>query len=233
MPDILVVDDDPGLRELLAEYLTTHGLTTVTADDGPSGLAAAEAGGHDLVVLDVMLPGMDGLAVLRALRASSAVPVIMLTARGDDVDRIVGLELGADDYLAKPFNPRELVARIQAVLRRSQRDGGPEEPLRAGPLVVDPDRRTVTLDGADVPLTTTEFELLRVLVARSGRVVARESLMELARGEDYASFERSVDVHVSNVRRKLGDPARQPCLIKTVRGVGYTVPTDPAWPPCA
>mgnify|MGYP000046820275 FL=1 len=234
MPDILVIDDDPGLRDLLAEYLAAHGFHPVTASDGPTGLAAAEAGGHDLVVLDIMLPGMDGLSVLRELRTKGVhVPVIMLTARGDEVDRIVGLEIGADDYLSKPFNPRELVARIQAVLRRSQAGPSADGPLRAGPLTVDPDRRSVTLAGTEIDLTTTEFELLRVLVQRAGRVVPREQLMELARGEAYAAFDRSVDVHISHLRRKLGDPPRQPRLIKTVRGVGYTVPTAPSWPPPA
>lgn len=231
MHHVLVIDDDPGLRDLLAEYLQSRGLRVDTAPDGPSGLEAARSGQHDLVVLDIMLPELDGLGVLRELRATSQVPVIMLTARGDDIDRIVGLELGADDYLAKPFNPRELVARIQAVLRRGARSPEPGQPLRAGPLVVDPDRRSVQLGDVPIDLTTTEFELLRVLVERAGRVVPRERLMELARGEDYASFDRSVDVHVSHVRRKLGDDPRQPKLIKTVRGVGYTVPTAPDWSP--
>lgn len=233
MPQILVIDDDAGVRELVAEYLRSRGFTTATAVDGPSGLEAASSGTHDLVILDVMLPGMDGIEVLRRLRSTSTVPVVMLTARGDDIDRVVGLEMGADDYLPKPFNPRELVARVQAVLRRSHAEPPSDGVLRAGPLRVDPDRRTVALDGTNIPLTTTEFELLRVLVQRAGRVVPREHLMELARGEDFAAFERSVDVHVSHLRRKLGDAARQPQLIKTVRGVGYTVPTDPAWPPGA
>jgi len=231
MPNVLVIDDDPGIRDLLKEYLDARGFVTATAPDGPEGLRAAEAGRHDLVVLDVMLPGMDGLEVLRTLRATSAVPVIMLTARGDDIDRIVGLELGADDYLAKPFNPRELVARIQAVLRRASAAPDPGGALHAGPLTVDPARRVVTLDGQEIPMTTTEFELLRVLVERAGRVVQREQLMELARGEDFAAFDRSVDVHISHIRRKLGDPARQPRLVKTIRGVGYLVPTTPSWPP--
>jgi len=231
MSHVLVIDDDKGIRELLKEYLDARGFVTTTAADGPEGLRLAQADRHDLVVLDVMLPGKDGLEVLRELRATSKVPVIMLTARGDDVDRIVGLELGADDYLAKPFNPRELVARIQAVLRRAQPTQEADEAFLAGPLVVDPARRVVTLDGAEVPMTTTEFELLRVLVQRAGRVVPREHLMELARGEDYAAFDRSVDVHISHIRRKLGDPARAPVLVKTIRGVGYMVPTMPAWPP--
>ncbi len=224
---VLVVDDDPGLRELLAEYLGSRGFAVTTAVDGPSGLEAAQGSDVDAVILDIMMPGLDGIGVLRELRTTSQIPVIMLTARGDDVDRIVGLELGADDYLPKPFNPRELVARLQAVLRRSQTAPGPGQLLRAGPLVVDPDRRAVTVEGLEVLLTTTEFEILRVLVERAGRVVPRDRLMELARGEDYASFERAVDVHVSHLRRKLGDDTRSPRFIKTVRGVGYTVPREP------
>jgi len=226
MHHVLVVDDDPGLRELLAEYLGSRGFAVRTAVDGPSGLRAAQSSDLDVVILDVMLPGLDGIGVLRELRTVSQVPVVMLTARGDDVDRIVGLELGADDYLPKPFNPRELVARIEAVLRRVRAEPGGVA-LRAGALVVDPDRRTATVDGEPVALTTTEFEVLRVLVERAGRVVPRDKLMELARGEDFASFERSVDVHVSHLRRKLGDQPRTPRFIKTVRGVGYTIPREP------
>ncbi|MEN0067136.1 MAG: response regulator transcription factor [Myxococcota bacterium] len=228
MHRVLVIDDDPGLRELLAEYLGSRGFDVHTAADGPSGLEAAQRPEFDAVILDVMLPGLDGIGVLRGLRATSQVPVIMLTARGDDVDRIVGLELGADDYLPKPFNARELVARLQAVLRRTH--GPPPtsgQTLRAGGLVVDPDRRQVILDGVSIELTTTEFEILRVLVERAGRVVPRDRLMELARGEDYASFDRSVDVHISHLRRKLGEDSRTPRFIKTVRGVGYSVPQRP------
>jgi DNA-binding response OmpR family regulator len=225
---LLVIDDDDRIRTLLAEYLTSRGLQVRTAADGPEGLAQLDAHPIDLVILDVMMPGMDGLDVLRALRPANPVPVIMLTARGDDMDRIVGLELGADDYLAKPFNPRELLARAQAVLRRARPAQDPATAvLTAGPLRVDPDRRTVSVSGQSVALTTTEFELLRTLVAHAGRVIPRERLMELARGEDYAAFDRSVDVHVSHIRRKLGDDPRRPRFIKTVRGVGYTVPRNP------
>jgi two-component system response regulator CpxR len=175
-----------------------------------------------------MLPGIDGFEVLRRIRATSSVPVLMLTARGDDLDRIVGLELGADDYLGKPFNPRELLARIQAVLRRVEAGAERISAWSAGPLRVDLDRREVDLAGQRVELTTTEFEILRVLVSQAGRVVPRERLMELARGGDFASFDRSIDVHVSHIRRKLGDDPKDPWLVKTVRGVGYTVPRDPA-----
>lgn len=226
MRRILVIDDDDRIRELLAEYLGGRGFTVLTAEDGDAGLEVARGGGLDLAVLDIMMPGKDGLAVLRELRAFSALPVIMLTARGDDMDRIVGLELGADDYLAKPFNPRELVARIEAVLRRAV-PTATSTVHRAGPLTVDEDRRVVENDGVVVDLTTTEFEILRVLVANAGRVIPRDRLMELARGEEYASFDRSVDVHVSHIRSKLGEDSRDPTFVKTVRGVGYTVPRDP------
>ena len=222
MARVLVVDDDARIRELLAEYLTGRGHTVSTASDGDEGLAAAR-GDVDLVVLDLMMPGKDGLSVLRELRPDHQVPVIILTARGDDLDRIVGLELGADDYLPKPFNPRELTARIDAVLRRS-RGHTPTTRHRAGPLEVDEAKREVLLDGEPISLTTTEFEILRTLITHAGRVIERERLMELARGEDYASFDRSVDVHVSHIRKKLGDDPRQPRLLKTVRGVGYMVP---------
>ena len=228
MKTLLVIDDDQRLRELLAEYLGGRGFEVLTAEDGPTGLERLAARPDvALVVLDVMMPGMDGLEVCRAIRRDSQRPIVMLTARGDETDRIVGLELGADDYLPKPFNPRELLARIQAVLRRAGGSTSDEGVLRAGPLEVDPDRRAVRLRGEPVELTTTEFELLRILVAQAGRVIPRERLMELARGEDYASFDRSVDVHVSHIRKKLGDDPKRPTFVKTVRGVGYSVPREP------
>jgi DNA-binding response OmpR family regulator len=222
---VLIVEDDPGLAASLSEYLSGRGLAVERAQSGPEGLERARAGGVDIVVLDVMLPGMDGLSVLRELRRQSRLPVIMLTARGDDMDRIIGLELGADDYLCKPFNPRELLARLHAVLRRSQAAEG-EGVLRGAGIRVDVPRREVEVEGQPVELTTTEFDLLRVLVAAAGKVVPRERLMELARGEEWAAFDRSVDVHVSHLRRKLGDDPRQPRRIKTIRGVGYLVPRE-------
>lgn len=229
MRNILVIDDDERLRDLVAEYLGSRGFAVHTAEDGPVGLQQVQNRTDlDIVILDVMMPGMDGLEVCREIRRNSRIPVIMLTARGDDTDRIVGLELGADDYLPKPFNPRELLARVQAVLRRTTQEEGRETALlEAGPLEVDPDRRTVTLRGEPVELTTTEFEILRTLVAQAGRVIPRERLMELARGVEYASFDRSVDVHVSHIRRKLGDDPKSPTFVKTVRGVGYTIPREP------
>lgn len=227
MHKVLVIDDDERLRELLTEYLGRRGFAVSEAVDGAAGLELLTSDSFDAVVLDVMMPGMDGFEVMRAVRRDSTIPVIMLTARGDEIDRIVGLELGADDYLPKPFNPRELVARLNAVLRRTQPAVDDEESvLVAGPLRVDPSRREVTLRDERLVLTTTEFDILRVLVARAGRVVPRERLMELARGEDYASFDRSVDVHISRIRRKLGEDPRDPRLLKTVRGVGYTIARD-------
>ena len=227
MRTILVIDDDERLRELVAEYLGGRGFSVATAEDGESGLELLRVVTIDLVVLDVMLPGLDGFEVMRELRKFSRVPVVMLTARGDETDRIVGLEIGADDYLPKPFNPRELLARIQAVLRRGEVPRDLPVVSSAGPISIDSDRRTVTLAGKPVELTTTEFEILRTLVANAGRVIPRERLMELARGEDFASFERSVDVHISHIRRKLGDDPRHPTFVKTVRGVGYTIPKNP------
>lgn len=228
MRTILVVDDDQRLRDLVAEYLGSRGLAVVTAGDGDDGLARVKAGGVDLVVLDIMMPKRDGLETCRELRKFSRVPVIMLTARGDETERIIGLEIGADDYMPKPFNPRELLARIQAVLRRADAAGALEVPsLAAGVIAVDVDRRIATLRGEPLVLTTTEFEILRTLVANAGRVIPRERLMELARGEEFAAFDRSVDVHVSHIRRKLGDDPKNPTFVKTVRGIGYTIPRDP------
>jgi DNA-binding response OmpR family regulator len=226
MRNLLVVDDDERLRGLLAEYLGERGFRVETAPDGEAGLARVRAGGVDLVVLDVMLPGRDGFEICREIRASSRVPVLMLTARGDETDRIVGLELGADDYLGKPFNPRELLARVQAILRRAEAPAPATDPgiVRAGPVRVDLDRRTAHVGDTLVELTTTEFEILRTLVINAGRVIPREKLMGMARGEEWAAFERSVDVHISHLRKKLGDDPKTPALIKTVRGIGYTMP---------
>ncbi len=225
---ILVIDDDTRLRDLLAEYLDSRGYAVRTAEGGEPGLEIIRSETIDLVVLDVMMPGMDGFEVLKALRRFSSTPVIMLTARGDEMDRIVGLEIGADDYMPKPFNPRELLARMQAVLRRSSPDSAQvSSKLLVGPLSIDVDRRSVTLHGETIEMTTTEFEVLKTLVANAGRVIPRERLMELARGEEFAAFERSVDVHISHIRKKLGDDGKRPRFVKTVRGIGYTVPMAP------
>ena len=228
MTQILLVDDDPKISELVAVYLRSHHFEVSSAVNGQAALTWLSQHTADIIVLDVMMPVMDGLAFLRQLRKESNVPVIMLTAQGDPTDRIIGLELGADDYLPKPFQSRELLARIRAVLRRSsggmQEDSEGDELISAADIELNVSRREATHLGSVLDLTTTEFEILRVLVASAGRVISRERLMALARGEEWASFERSVDVHISHLRRKLGDDPRKPQKIKTIRGVGYLVP---------
>jgi DNA-binding response OmpR family regulator len=220
----LLVEDDARLAALTREYLGGHGVAVEVVADGQRGLQEALRGGWDVVLLDLMLPGLGGLEVCRALRARSDVPVIVLTARGEEADRVMGLELGADDYLAKPFSPRELLARIRAVTRRAKGRAGPaQRPVRVGSLVVDPSARSVTLRGQLVELTAYEFALLHALAERSGRVLSREQLMEFATGSAEESFDRSVDVHVSRLRHKLGDDPKRPRLIKTVRGAGYVL----------
>ena len=219
---VLLVEDDLRLASLTREYLEGHGLAVVHVSDGRRGLEEAARGRFDAVLLDLMLPGKDGLEVCRDLRARSDVPILVLTARGEEADRVLGLELGADDYLAKPFSPRELLARIRAVVRRARGRAGPtRETVRVGGLHVDPAARRVTLDGREVPLTGYEFALLEALARRAGRVLSREQLMELAKGSTEESFDRSIDVHVSRLRQKLGDDPKRPRLIKTVRGSGY------------
>ena len=226
LPRILLVDDDRELTAMLSEYLAREGFDVAVEHDGAAALTrlSARAGEHgaDLVVLDVMLPGRNGLDVLRGLRArESAPPVLMLTARGDDVDRIVGLELGADDYLAKPFNPRELVARMRAVLRRVSERALPHEPLTLGPLRLDPARHRASVRGAAVELTGAEFRVLEVLVRAAGRVVSREQLTEQALGRRLELYDRSIDTHVSNLRRKLALGAAAELEIRGIRGAGY------------
>jgi len=225
MPRILLVDDDAELLAMLGEYLAPEGFEVDTAGDGESGVLRALAGGVDLVVLDVMLPGQSGLEALRRLRRASTLPVLMLTAKGDDVDRIVGLELGADDYLPKPFNPRELVARMRALLRRSRAapdaGGAGREALRAGDVVVRPGERIATWRGAALELTSTEFNLLEALVRNAGRVLSKVELSEHVLGRALTRYDRGIDMHVSNLRRKLGTLADGRSPIQTVRGIGY------------
>jgi two-component system OmpR family response regulator len=222
---VLVIDDDSRLFELLDGYLADNGVQATHAGDGPRGLALLEHGAFDAVFLDVMMPGMDGLAVLRKIRERSRTPVIMLTAKGDETDRVVGLELGADDYLGKPFSPRELLARLRAVLRRAQPEAEAER-LVARDVVVDVAARTALVSGEAAPLTGLEFDLLVALMRRAGRVVPRTALLEEAGRSDVTVSERTVDVHVSNLRRKLGDREREPPLIRAVRGVGYVLTKD-------
>jgi DNA-binding response OmpR family regulator len=217
---VLCIEDDNRLFELLASYFGPNGVSLVQAPDGPAGLAALEAGVFDAVFLDVMLPRMDGLEVCRRIRERSRIPVIMLTARGDEADRVVGLEIGADDYVPKPFSPRELLARLRAVLRRTQPEGASQE-IVVGDVSVDLGARSARRGGVVLDLTGLEFDILVALCRRAGRVVPREALLEEAGRGDVAVSDRTVDVHVSHLRRKLGDDPRAPRLIKTVRGVGY------------
>jgi two-component system response regulator CpxR len=226
MDRILVIDDDVELCALVGEYLEPEGFQIESVYDGNRGLERALSGDHRLVVLDVMLPGMNGFDVLRKIRNTSRIPVLLLTARGEDVDRIVGLEIGADDYLPKPFNPRELVARIRAVLRRSQageKTAGAAIPdiLHVGDIELDPATRTVRHHGQPVELTSVEFNLLHVLLREAGRVVTRERLVDEVLSRKFSPFDRSIDMHVSKVRKKLGDTDNGADHIKTVRGVGY------------
>ncbi len=226
-PHILVVDDDREIRDLLARFLANHGLRVSTAADGREMRRVLDQSAIDLVVLDLMMPGDDGLTLCRNLRAVTTMPVIMLTAMGEETDRIVGLEMGADDYMAKPFNPRELLARIKAVLRRAEprsAASGPGQGEIAGfagwALHLDK-RELISPDGVLVPITGGEFELLAALVTHPGRVLNRDQLLDLARGREAQPFDRSIDVQVSRLRRKIEPDPMQPTLIKTVRNGGY------------
>jgi DNA-binding response OmpR family regulator len=224
----LLVDDDTRLAALVSEYLARHDIDVTVAADGERGLALLRRGRFDVVLLDVMLPGMDGFEACRRIRAApetGAVPVVMLTARGEDVDKIVGLELGADDYLAKPFNPRELLARIRAVLRRSAPPAAGRR-FRSGALEIDFDAREVRVAGERRALTGYEFELLAVLARAAGRVLSRDQLLDALKGREYEAFDRSIDVHVSKLRSKIEPDPREPRYIRTVRGVGYVLTRD-------
>jgi DNA-binding response OmpR family regulator len=217
---ILVIDDEPQIAGLCRDYLVAAGYDVLTAGDGSRGLALARRERPDLIVLDLMLPGMDGLDVCRELRRESSVPIIMLTARVEESDKLVGLELGADDYLTKPFSPRELVARVRTVLRRAG-GAGPAEVIRAGTLTLDRSRYKVLLPGREVTLTPTEFEILATLAAQPGRVFSRGQLLSAARGVAFESYERAIDSHIRNLRRKIEPPEDEPQYILTVHGIGY------------
>jgi two-component system response regulator CpxR len=230
---VLVIDDDRELCELVREYLVQECLQVDLIHEGKHGLEQALSGKYDVVILDVMLPGMNGLQVLQAIRRTSRVGVLMLTARGEDVDRILGLEHGADDYLAKPFNPRELVARLHAVLRRLRPAGGTDavwspERLELGDLYLDQGSRTCRLDGSPIDLTSTEFDLLVTLVKSSGRVLSRKDLVRTVLDREFSPFDRSIDVHISNLRKKLGALPDGIERIRSVRNVGYLYSHLPA-----
>jgi two-component system OmpR family response regulator len=219
---VLLIDDDARLSELLAGYLAQNDVALTHARDGRAGLQALDADTFDAVLLDVMMPGLDGLDVLRRIRTRNSIPVLMLTARGDEADRVVGLELGADDYVPKPFSPRELLARLRAVLRRSHPEAAAERLAVAG-IEVDVAARTVRVEGDEIELTGLELDILVALMRRAGRVVPRGSLLAEAGRGDVAVNERTVDVHISKLRKKLGDDISAPRRIRTVRGVGYVL----------
>jgi len=224
---IIIIDDDPKLCELIRDYLEPLGYDVASANTGPEGLEMALAGDYRAVILDVMLPGMDGFEVLKAIRHQSNVPVLMLTGRGDEADRVVGLEIGADDYLPKTFSTRELLARLRAVMRRTKPEAATndgesiEGDLTNGELVLSPGSRTAALGDAPLKLTSLEFDLLLSLTRARGRVRSREQILDDVAGRDYDVFDRSIDVHISALRQKLGDDPKAPTYIQTVRSVGY------------
>jgi two-component system OmpR family response regulator len=218
---ILLIDDDTELTAMLAEYLAGEGFTAERTHDATSGIASALTGGYDAVVLDIMLPGSNGIDVLRAIRAKSNVPIIMLTAKGDRSDRVLGLELGADDYITKPYFPPELVARLRAVLRRPLRERGQVEVLRLQDLTCDPARRRVQWKQQPIELTATEFNLLTLLLDANERVCTKENLSEKVLGRQHESYDRSMDVHISNLRLKLDRSTNGALRIATVRGIGW------------
>ena len=228
---ILVVDDEPHILELVKYNLAQEGYEVLTAHDGAQAVARARDSQPDLIILDIMLPYVDGLEVCRQIRRDSAVPIIMLTAKGGELERVVGLEIGADDYVTKPFSPRELVARVRAILRRTGAEASPGQsgPLRGGRLILDPNTHEVTLDGRTVDLTAKEFELLRLLLSHPNRVFTRDFLQEHIWGYDYYGSPRTVDMHISRLREKIEDDPGSPTYIVTVRGVGYKfkAPSDP------
>ncbi|HSO29200.1 MAG TPA: response regulator transcription factor [Candidatus Sulfomarinibacteraceae bacterium] len=219
-PRVLVVDDEAPIRDLVRGYLEREGFAVETAMDGPSAVAAVRASAPEVVILDVMLPGLDGVEVCRQIRTFSDAYVLMLTARGEEIDRIVGLTVGADDYLVKPFSPRELVARVKALQRRPRRPADPAARVPAG-LELDAARRSVRVDGVPVELTALEFDLLAVLARDPGVVVGRQALLDRVWGAEYVADDHLIDVHVANLRRKLGDDPGRPRFVETVRGVGY------------
>ena len=227
MNRILIIDDDEELCDLVSEYLTVEGFQTETAHDGEAGLQKALSGAFDLVTLDVMLPKKNGFDVLRDLRETSKIPVLMLTARGEDMERIVGLEIGADDYLPKTFSTRELLARLRAVTRRTQMSAAKtvneSETLSVGDIAINQATREVKKDNQPIILTALEFDLFVCLARAKGRVLDRDKILDEIAGREYDVFDRSIDVHISSLRRKLGDDSKNPRYIKTIRSVGYMV----------
>jgi len=222
VPTVLVVDDNEKIVDVLTEYLRADGYEVISAFDGFGALEASSAHHPDLALVDIMLPGIDGLELTRTFQ-SMGIPVILVTARSDEVDRLVGLELGADDYVTKPFSPREVVARVKAVLRRCTRATVSNQVIRVGDLVISPERREVLVDGSPIELTRTEFDILATMATHPGRVYSRMQLMEAASDEAFEGYERTIDAHIKNIRRKLGEDPKTPRHVRTVFGVGYKV----------
>ena len=228
-PNVLIVDDDAGIRDLLADYLAKQGMSVTSARDGKEMDERLAVAWPDLIVMDLMLPGEDGLSLTRRVKATRDVPVIMLSARGEDIDRIVGLEVGADDYLPKPFNPRELLARIRAVLRRGAQSAnhagglgqGDNEVARFGPFSLDLSAQALSRDGAEIPLSQAEFTLLKLFIERPNRALSRDQIMDSLKGYERDPFDRSIDVRVTRLRKKLEDDPSNPVYIRTVWGQGY------------
>ncbi|MGD9158254.1 MAG: response regulator [Desulfobacteraceae bacterium] len=224
---VLIIEDDAKIRMLLKEYLEGNGFNVITLSGGNNTLDVINSESPDIVILDIMLPGKDGLEVLKEIRQKNSVPVIMLTAKGEDADRIVGLELGADDYLPKPFNPRELLARLKAVMRRTfqdreiEQEADPEHLIEAGGIVLNRAKQTVVLEGEEVELSSTEYKILEVLMTNPNVILNRDQIMNYARGRDFMAFDRSIDVHISKLRSKLERNSRSPRRIKTIWGSGY------------
>jgi DNA-binding response OmpR family regulator len=223
---ILVVDDEPRIVELARDYLEHAGFRVITANDGRGALDVARHDRPDLIVLDLGLPGLDGLDVTRELRRDGSIPIVMVTARDDELDKLLGLELGADDYLTKPFSPRELVARVKAVLRRTDRPTDPSDVIRVGELQLDVPRMRTEVAGRSIDLTPTEFTLLATLARQPGRIFTRSQLLDALHGVAFESYERAIDSHIKNLRRKLEPDPRQPRFVLTVYGVGYRLADD-------
>jgi DNA-binding response OmpR family regulator len=227
MRTVLIVDDEPKIVQLARDYLEHAGFAVLTAGDGPSAIQVVRTRRPDLVVLDLGLPHLDGLDVTRTLRAESSTPIVMLTARDDELDKLLGLELGADDYITKPFSPRELVARVRAVLRRSERVAETGQTLAVGDLVLDVPRMRTEVGGRAVELTSTEFSILATMARQPGRVFTRSQLLDAVRGVAFESYERAIDTHIKNIRRKIEPEPREPRYLLTVYGVGYRL-AEPA-----
>lgn len=221
MKKILVVDDEPKIIQLTQDYLENAGFSVISAGDGERALTVIQVEKPDLVVLDLGLPGMDGLDVCRSIRKTSNLPIIMLTARDEETDKLVGLELGADDYITKPFSPKELVARVRSVLRRSELAQEEREVIRVGDVTLDLPRMQVTIGDEEIELTATEFQLLQALASQPGRIFTRSQLLNAVHGVAIESYERAIDAHIKNIRRKLEPVPREPRYIQTVYGVGY------------